>query len=96
VKQLDDTTIFMTIKDIPAKPENSKASSCDITFTAVVTAPVTTNSSLYRFQNIADIYAAEISADPVNYPLGYYRVLTPPYLFTLGGGVPTRSETSPH
>lgn len=96
VKQLDDTTIFMTLKDIPAKPENSKASSCDITFTAVVTAPVTTNSSLYRFQNIADIYAAEISADPVNYPLGYYRVLTPPYLFTLGGGVPTRSETSPH
>jgi uncharacterized repeat protein (TIGR01451 family) len=60
---------------------------CSIVFTATVTAPnVVNTAALYRFQNIADIFTNEL--DDV-------RVMTPPYLFSVGGRAPDRTETAP-
>lgn len=73
---------------------NTKTS-CDVSFTAIIDTPTGSNTSLYRFQSIGHVYAAEITADPTKYPLGYYEVYTPPYLFNIGGGIPSRGESSP-
>jgi hypothetical protein len=56
---------------------------CSITFSAKVTAPSSV-SSLYRFQNSADISSNELAN----------TVSTPPYLFQVGAGVPVRNETN--
>ncbi|HEX3099866.1 MAG TPA: hypothetical protein VHQ41_02745 [Patescibacteria group bacterium] len=67
-------------------PGNVVRQVCTIEFTATVTAPAVTTAALYRFQNIADISSKEL---PVK------RVMTPPYLFSVTGGVPDRTETAP-
>ncbi len=67
-------------------PGNVTLQSCKIEFTATINAPATTTSGVYRFQNIADIYSNEL---PVR------RVFTPPYPFSVTGGVPDRNETAP-
>lgn len=78
-------TIVFDLKDI--KAGDVVAQSCSVVFTATVTAPAVTTAALYRFQNIADISTKE---------LGVNRVLTPPYLFSIAGGVPDRTETAPN
>jgi uncharacterized repeat protein (TIGR01451 family) len=79
-----DKTITFDITDVPAGGTGVQA--CSVTFTAVVTAPGSTNSSLYRFQNSAKIISNESTR----------QVYTPPYLFSLTGGVPIRNESAPN
>lgn len=80
-------TMTFNLSDIPAKdPDSSLPSVCSVTFTARVTAPGTATAALYRFQNIADIRTNELAVK---------RVITPPYLFSITGGIPDRTETAP-
>lgn len=79
-----DKTITFYITDVPAGGSGVEA--CSVTFTAVVTAPGSTSSSLYRFQNSAKIISNESTR----------QVYTPPYLFSLTGGVPIRNESAPN
>ncbi len=78
-------TISFDLADIG--PGDVSTQSCSIVFTATVTAPEAATGALYRFQNIANITTNE---------LAQYQVLTPPYLFSLTGGVPDRTETAPN
>lgn len=79
-----DKTITFYVADVPAGGSGVEA--CSVTFTAVVTAPGSTSSSLYRFQNSARIISNESTRE----------VYTPPYLFSLTGGVPIRNESAPN
>jgi hypothetical protein len=90
-------TINFSLNDVAAQPEGSDLPTvCSIIFTAKVTAPAVADAALHRFQNVARIHAAEISANNTAYPNDYYQVMTPPYLFSITGGVPDRIETAPH
>lgn len=86
-------TINFDLDNVPAKPADRAWSACDIVFNAVIETPSPANSSVYRFQNKAKIYANEI---PAIYPDGYYEVYTLPISYSLSGGVPVRNETSAH
>lgn len=77
-------TITFDLQEIAAGDVSTQ--SCSIEFTATVTAPAVTTAALYRFQNIASIVTNELPK---------YRVFTPPYLFSVAGGVPDRTETAP-
>lgn len=77
-------TVTFQLADIAAGDVTTQ--SCSIIFTAKVTAPAVVTAALYRFQNIANIFTNE---------LGQYKVYTPPYLFSIAGGVPDRTETAP-
>lgn len=79
-------TISFGLKTIaPGTATNPQV--CSVEFTAKIKAPGVTTAALYRFQNIADIHTSEL---PVK------RVQTPPYLFSISGGVPIRNETGPN
>lgn len=86
-QSVSGNTIDFTLDDIPADtvPGSGGTEYCSITFTAVVTAPANPSAAIYRFQNVADITATGLST----------RVFTPPYLFSVTGGVPNRNETGP-
>jgi uncharacterized repeat protein (TIGR01451 family) len=80
-----DKIVHVPLCDMDAGSRNSPSVQ-SFTFSAKIIAPVSATVGLFRFQNIADIYSNEI-----------YRteVMTPPYLFTVGGDLPKRSETAP-
>lgn len=72
-----------TVSSIAAPVAPQVAKECSITFSAKVTAP-SGPSALYRFQNTADIKSDQ----------GNITVFTPPYLFQVGAGTPTRTESN--
>lgn len=90
----DTDTLNVNLQDI-SEASKKAVNSCDIIFTASISTPAGGNISLYRFQSVGRVYSAEITSDPSKYPLGYYQVYTPPYLFNVGGSIPSRGETSP-
>lgn len=67
------------LNNIPPK------SSCEILVRGVVTSPGGPAGTLYRFRNTAVIQSDQLS----------FTVHTLPYLFAVGSGVPTRTETAP-
>lgn len=83
-------TITFFLNDVPAPSVigDDLVTVCSFDFTAILKAPSATTSAIYLFRNVADIHANEMP------PLGY-RVLTPPYRFSITGGVPDRTETAP-
>ncbi len=84
VTTFTDTGIQISGINLPPRIAEGQPSKCRILFTAILTKPINPSSAYYRFQNIGTIKAVGIPDK---------RVLTPAYLFTLGG-VPNREETA--
>ncbi|MEZ4180347.1 MAG: hypothetical protein R3B41_02435 [Candidatus Doudnabacteria bacterium] len=63
----------------------TQGTTCSIVVNATVATPVGPLGSLYRFQNVATISSNEAT----------FKVVTPPYLFSVGSGAPSRTETAP-
>lgn len=80
---MGERTADFVLADIPAAPPTKF---CSIKMKARVTAPDNPSAAVYRFQNVADVTAdGGLTA----------HLFTPPYLFSLLGGVPERNETGP-
>ncbi len=80
---LAERSADFTLADIAAAPPTKF---CTIKMSAKVTAPTNPSAAVYRFQNVVDVTAdGGLTA----------HLFTPPYLFSLLGGVPNRNETGP-